>query len=75
MTLIVALKIVTATLIVVGVVVSFLDIKYARNSLVLESSPKAPLVVIELAGLGRDLCRRNSLHRSRLLGFAMKRLE
>jgi uncharacterized membrane protein len=33
MTLIAALKIVTATLVVVGVVVSFLDIKYARNRL------------------------------------------
>jgi hypothetical protein len=42
MTWIAGLKIVAATLVIVGVVVGFVDMKYAPHHLLLESSPDRP---------------------------------
>ena len=42
MTWIAVLKIVAATLVVVGVVVGFVDIKYAPDHILAESSPDRP---------------------------------
>ena len=36
------LKVLAATLVVVGVVVSFINLKYSPHTLLLESSPKRP---------------------------------